>query len=136
ASGWTRRRGMAQPSVLRSRFEGVAIMKHDYFGRPAEILLIEDNEGDIRLTQEVLKEGKVRNRLSVVRDGEEALNFLHRQNQYSDAPRPDLILLDLNLPRRDGREVLAEIKQDAHLRIIPVIVLTTSNSEQDVMSAY
>src|SRR5439155_118454 len=111
-------------------------MTPDQFGRPAEILLIEDNEGDIRLTQEVLKDGKVRNRLSVARDGEQAMAFLRRQGEFSDAVRPDLILLDLNLPRKDGREVLNEIKQDPQLRVIPVVVLTTSNSEQDVLTAY
>ncbi|MBI4497864.1 MAG: response regulator [Chloroflexi bacterium] len=104
--------------------------------RPIEILLVEDNPGDVRLTVEALREGKVRNRLSVVMDGEEAVAFLRRQGQYAEAPRPDLILLDLNLPRKDGREVLAEIKADAQLRMIPVVVLTTSKAEQDILMSY
>ncbi len=98
-------------------------------GRPVEILLIEDNPGDVRLTEEAFKEGKVLNRLSVVGDGVEALEFLRRKNKYAHAPRPDIIMLDLNLPKKDGREVLAVIKGDEKLRRIPVIVLTTSQSE-------
>lgn len=101
-----------------------------------EILLIEDNYGDIRLTQEAFKEGKVKNRLSVVQDGVDALSFLRREGQYADAPRPDLILLDLNLPRKDGREVLADIKADPSLRRIPVVILTTSEMEEDVLRSY
>ena len=93
---------------------------------PVEILLVEDNPGDVRLTREALREGKVRNNLSVAPDGVEALAFLRREGKYADAPRPDLILLDLNLPRKDGREVLAEIKADPALRNIPVVVLTSS----------
>jgi two-component system, chemotaxis family, response regulator Rcp1 len=104
--------------------------------RPIEILLIEDNPGDVRLTMEGLKEGKVRNNLHVARDGVEAMAFLHRENAFADAPRPDLILLDLNLPRKDGREVLAEIKADPALRTIPVVILTTSRAEQDVIRSY
>ena len=104
--------------------------------RPVEILLVEDNPGDVRLTLEAFKEGKLRNRLQVVRDGEEALASLRRQGPYAQAVRPDLILLDLNLPKRDGREVLAEIKADADLRRIPVVVLTTSKAEQDILKAY
>jgi CheY-like chemotaxis protein len=104
--------------------------------RPVEILLVEDNAGDVRLTQEALKEGKVLNHLSVVRDGEEALDFLHRQGRHADASRPDLILLDLNLPRKNGREVLEEIKKDAELRRIPVVVLTSSSEERDIVKAY
>jgi two-component system, chemotaxis family, response regulator Rcp1 len=103
---------------------------------PVEILLVEDNPGDVRLTQEALKEGKVRNRLHVVGDGVEALAFLRRQGEYANAPRPDLILLDLNLPRKDGREVLAEIKADEHLARIPVVVLTSSGAEQDILRTY
>ena len=103
---------------------------------PAEILLVEDNPGDVRLTREGLKDAKVRNHLSVVADGVEALAFLRRQGQYVEAPRPDLILLDLNLPRKDGREVLAEIKADEDLRRIPVVVLTTSSAEQDIVASY
>jgi two-component system, chemotaxis family, response regulator Rcp1 len=104
--------------------------------RPVEILLVEDNPGDVRLTVEALKEARVTNRLSVVTDGEEALAFLRRQGPHADAPRPDLILLDLNLPRKDGREVLAEIKDDDDLRRIPVIVLTTSSADKDVLKTY
>ncbi len=103
---------------------------------PIEILLVEDNPGDVRLTQEALKDGKVSNRLSVVEDGAEAIAFLCRQDRYEDAPRPDLILLDFNLPKKDGREVLAEIKSDPNLRRIPVVVMTTSRAEEDVLKAY
>lgn len=101
-----------------------------------EILLIEDNEGDVRLTREALKEGRIRNRLHVVPDGEQALTFLRREGAYAEAPRPDLILLDLNLPRLDGREVLAEIKADPIFKQIPVVVLTSSRAEKDLLSAY
>lgn len=104
--------------------------------RPIQILLVEDSPGDVRLTIEALKEGKVRNDLSVVPDGVEALAFLRREERYSDAPRPDLILLDLNLPRKDGRAVLAEIKADESLRRIPVVILTTSRAEQDILRSY
>jgi two-component system, chemotaxis family, response regulator Rcp1 len=105
-------------------------------GRPIEILLVEDNPGDVRLTIEGLNEGKVRNNLHVAKDGVDALAFLRRQGQYSGAVRPDLILLDLNLPRKDGREVLSEIKADPQLKTIPVVVLTTSRAEQDVLHSY
>jgi chemotaxis family two-component system response regulator Rcp1 len=105
-------------------------------GRPVEILLVEDNPGDVRLTREALKDAKVLNNLSVVGDGEEALDFLHRRGRYTSAPRPDLILLDLNLPRKDGREVLEEIKKDDSLMVIPVVVLTTSKAEEDVIRSY
>jgi len=104
--------------------------------RPVEILLVEDNPGDVRLTQEALIEGKVYHNLSVVGDGVDALAFLRREDGYADAPRPDLILLDLNLPRMDGHEVLAEVKADANLRRTPVIVLTTSEAEQDILTTY
>ncbi|MCP5419499.1 MAG: response regulator [Gammaproteobacteria bacterium] len=104
--------------------------------RPIEILLIEDNPGDILLTQEGLEEAKVRNNLYVVRDGIEALDFLRRNGRYRDAERPDLILLDLNLPRKDGREVLQEIKNEPALRSIPVVVLTTSESDEDILRSY
>ena len=104
--------------------------------RVVEILLVEDNEGDVRLTREALKEGRIRNRLSVVPDGEQALAFLRREGVHVDAPRPDLILLDLNLPRLDGREVLAAIKNDPALKSIPVVVLTSSRTEQDLLRAY
>ena len=105
-------------------------------GRPIEIFLIEDNPGDARLTVEALREAKVHNRLSWVTDGAEAIAFLRRQGKHAAAPRPDLILLDLNLPRKDGREVLAEIKKDDNLRRIPVVVLTTSQAEEDIIKAY
>ena len=105
-------------------------------GRPIDILLVEDNPGDVRLTIEGLNEGKVRNNLHVAKDGVEALAFLRRQGKYADAIRPDLILLDLNLPRKDGREVLSEIKADDTLKTIPVVVLTTSRAEQDVLQSY
>jgi CheY-like chemotaxis protein len=102
----------------------------------AEILLVEDNPGDVRLTIEALKEGKMHNNLHVTRDGAAAIAFLRREGEYADAVRPDLILLDLNLPKMDGREVLAEIKQDAGLKRIPVIVLTTSDAEMDILRSY
>lgn len=105
-------------------------------GRPVEILLVEDNPADVRLTIEALREGKVRNNLSVARDGVEALQHLRREGAYATAARPDLVLLDLNLPRRDGREVLAEIKADADLKQIPVVVLTTSSAEADILRSY
>ncbi len=104
--------------------------------RPIEILLVEDNPGDVRLTQEALGEAKVRNNLAVARDGVEALSYLRREAPFEDATRPDLVLLDLNLPRKDGREVLAEIKADPELRRLPVVVLTTSSAEKDVLESY
>ena len=105
-------------------------------GRAIEILLVEDSPGDVRLTQEALREGKVRNNLHVVTDGGEALAFLRREGRYGAEPRPDVVLLDLNLPKKDGREVLAEIKEDDSLRRIPVVILTTSQDERDVLRAY
>ncbi len=105
-------------------------------GKVVEILLVEDNPGDVRLTQEAFKEGKMINNLSVVEDGVEAMAFLRREGKYTDVPRPDLILLDLNMPKKDGREVLAEIKQDPKLKHIPVIILTTSQAEQDILKSY
>jgi chemotaxis family two-component system response regulator Rcp1 len=105
-------------------------------GRPIEILLVEDNPGDVRLTIEGLKDSKVRNKLHVARDGVEAMEFLRRVGPHVGAARPDLILLDLNLPRMDGREVLSAIKSDAKLKTIPVVVLTTSRAEQDVLRSY
>ena len=101
-----------------------------------DILLVEDNTGDIRLTKEVLKEGKISNTLNVVTDGEEALMYLMKEGKYSNAQSPDLILLDLNLPKIDGRQVLEQIKNHPKLKIIPVIVLTTSEAEQDVLKMY
>jgi two-component system response regulator len=104
--------------------------------KPIEILLVEDNPGDVRLSIEVLRDAKVHNHLNTVSDGVEALSFLRREGIYADAPHPDLILLDLNLPKKDGREVLAEIKADDNLKRIPVVVLTTSQSEEDILKAY
>ena len=103
---------------------------------PIEILLVEDNLGDMRLTQEALKEGKVYSNLHWAKDGVEAIEFLNRRGKYESAPRPDIILLDLNLPRKDGREVLEEIKTDENLKQIPVVVLTTSQAEEDVARSY
>lgn len=103
---------------------------------PIDILLVEDNPGDVRLTQEALRDAKVANRVTVVPDGVEAMACLRRQGLYSTAPRPDVILLDLNLPRKDGRAVLAEIKADPDLRRIPVVILTTSDAEEDILRAY
>lgn len=100
------------------------------------ILMVEDNDGDVLLTTEALNAAKVRNNLSVVRDGVEAMDFLHRRGDFQNATRPDLILLDLNLPRRDGREVLADIKADSELRTIPVVILTSSKAEKDVVKMY
>lgn len=105
-------------------------------GDPVEILLVEDSPADVRLTQEALKEARVRNRLHVAADGVEALEFLKREGRHGEAPRPDLILLDLNLPRKDGREVLREIKQFPDLKTIPVVVLTTSNAQRDILESY
>jgi CheY-like chemotaxis protein len=104
--------------------------------RPIEILMVEDNPGDVRLTREALKGGKVLNQLHVVEDGVAALDFLYRRPPHHDAIRPDLILLDLNLPKMDGRQVLATIKSDDSLKLIPVVVLTTSQAEEDVLRAY
>ena len=105
-------------------------------GRPVEILLVEDNLGDVRLTEEAFVEGKMGNKLTVARDGVEALQILRREPPFEHATRPDLILLDLNLPRKDGREVLAELKADPELRRIPVVVLTTSSAERDIIRSY
>lgn len=103
---------------------------------PIEVLLVEDNPGDVRLTREALKEGKIDINLQVAQDGEEALAFLHRRGKHARARRPDLILLDLNMPKMDGREVLAAIKQDSSLKTIPVVVLTTSKAEEDILKTY
>ena len=105
---------------------------------PAEIdvLLVEDDEGDVLMTREAFEHHKLRNQLHVVADGVEALSFLRREGEYSDAPRPGLILLDLNLPRKDGRQVLEEVKNDETLRSIPVVVLTTSQAEEDILRSY
>jgi len=104
--------------------------------RPIELLFVEDNPGDVRLTQEALEEKKVRINVHVVWDGVEALDYLRREGEYADAVRPDVILLDLNLPKKDGREVLAEIKADTKLKSIPVVILTTSKAEEDIIKTY
>jgi CheY-like chemotaxis protein len=103
---------------------------------PVQILLVEDSPGDIRLTREVLRDAKIANELHIVGDGDQAMAFLRREGEYGGVPRPDLILLDLNLPRKDGREVLVELSDDPELHLIPVIVLTTSAAEQDVLRSY
>jgi chemotaxis family two-component system response regulator Rcp1 len=104
--------------------------------QPIEILLVEDNPGDSRLAKEALKDSKLMNALYIVEDGVEAMNFLHRKGKYSKMPRPDLIILDLNLPKKDGREVLAEIKTDDNLKRIPVVILTISKAEEDILKTY
>lgn len=111
-------------------------MNRDPAGQAINILLVEDNPGDVRLTVEALKEGKVYNRLHIAKDGTEAMKFLRREGKYYDVPRPDLILLDLNLPKMDGHEVLAEIKEDPLLKRIPVIVLTGSKAGEDILKTY
>jgi CheY-like chemotaxis protein len=104
--------------------------------KAVDLLLVEDNPGDVRLTKEALKESKIRNRLFVVEDGVEAMAFVHREGKYADVPRPDLIILDLNLPRKSGREVLSELKNDEELKGIPVVILTISKAEEDIVKAY
>jgi CheY-like chemotaxis protein len=108
----------------------------DAFLDVIDILLVEDDEGDVLMTREAFEYHKIRNRLHVVNDGEKALRFLRQQDEYADAPRPGLILLDLNLPRKDGREVLGELKADPALRVIPVVVLTMSEAEEDILRSY
>jgi CheY-like chemotaxis protein len=103
---------------------------------PIEVLLVEDDPGDVLLIREAFEDNKLSNRLHVVSDGVEALDFMRQSGEHADAPRPDLVLLDLNLPRKDGREVLAEVKEDEDLRTIPVVVLTTSSAEEDVLRSY
>jgi CheY-like chemotaxis protein len=112
------------------------VSNRDEGAPPIEILLVEDNPGDVRLTREALKEGKVYNNLHWAKDGVEALEFLRREGKHASAPRPDIILLDLNLPKKDGREVLADIKRDDRLKHIPVVVLTTSKADEDVLRSY
>ncbi|GAA4631389.1 response regulator [Actinoallomurus vinaceus] len=109
---------------------------NDVIIRPIEVLLVEDDPGDVVLTKEAFADNKVNNTLSIVSDGEEAMRFLRREDDYADAPRPDLVLLDLNLPRMDGRQVLEAIKADDTLRTIPVVVLTTSEAEEDIVRSY
>lgn len=111
-------------------------MSPNYEMRSITILLIEDNPGDVRLIQEIFREGKIYNKLEITRDGEDALNYLHQEGVYKNTPRPDLILLDLNLPKKNGNEVLVEIKSDEHLRRIPVLILTASKAEEDIARAY
>lgn len=111
-------------------------MNNKNLGKPIEILLVEDNPGDVRLTREALREGKVLNNLHVTVDGVDALEFLNKRGRYAKAVRPDIILLDLNLPRMDGHELLRIIKTDANLRRIPVVILTTSRDEQDIIASY
>jgi len=106
------------------------------YGKPIEILLVEDSPGDSRLALEALKESKLRNNLHIVVDGMEAMDFLYKRGKHAQVPRPDLILLDLNLPKKDGREVLAEIKSDPDLKRIPVVILTISKAEEDVLKSY
>lgn len=111
-------------------------MKNGNFVMPIDILLVEDNPADVRLMVETLKQEKILNNLHTVSDGEEAMAFLHKQGKYSKAERPDLILLDLNLPKMDGREVLKEIKSDDELKMIPVVILTVSKAEEDILKTY
>src|SRR5437762_13130119 len=106
---------------------------HNPIAKPIEVLLVEDNTGDVRLTKEAFKEGRVRLNLSVARDGVEAMAFLRKEETFANTPRPDLVLLDLNLPKKDGREVLREMKNDPQLLRIPVVVLTTSDSDEDIL---
>ena len=108
----------------------------EILSRPVDILLVEDNPGDVRLTQEAFRDSRLTINLNVVMDGEDALNYLFRRPPYENATRPDMILLDLNIPKKDGREVLEEIKRDDSLRFVPVVVLTTSNAEQDIVKTY
>ena len=105
-------------------------------GRPIEILLVEDNPGDVRLIVEALRDGKVQNKLHIAQDGMEATAFLHKEGEYADALCPDIILLDLNLPKKDGPEVLAEIKEDPALKHIPVVILTSSQDKEDIVKTY
>ena len=111
-------------------------MADDAQTRVVDVLLVEDDPGDVLMTREAFEHHKLRNQLHVVNDGEQALQFLHRTGKYASAPRPGLILLDLNLPRRDGLEVLAELKGDPGLRVIPVVILTTSQADEDVLRSY
>jgi two-component system, chemotaxis family, response regulator Rcp1 len=125
----------AQPSILEYRLRKGVLMDR-FSAKAVDILLVEDNPGDVRLAQEALKESKIKNQLFIVEDGVEAMAFLRQQGKYSSVPRPDLIFLDLNLPRKSGREVLTEIKTDENLKRIPVVVLTVSRAEEDIMKCY
>jgi CheY-like chemotaxis protein len=111
-------------------------MSEPFPNQPIEVLLVEDDPGDVLMTQEAFKDYKIANKLSVVTNGEDAIAYLRKQGRYADVPTPDLVLLDLNLPRRDGREVLRDVKGDPELRRVPVVVLTTSDAEEDVLASY
>jgi CheY-like chemotaxis protein len=111
-------------------------MRTKIAAKPIEILLVEDSKGDVGLIEEVFEEAKIRNNLHIAEDGEEAIQFLNNKGQFLDAPRPDIILLDLNLPKKDGREVLEEVKGDDNLKNIPIVVLTTSKAEEDILRSY
>jgi CheY-like chemotaxis protein len=136
ASGWSPEKRRAARFIARCWRGRYTVMGEAAHGRPVEILLVEDNAADVRLTVEALRESRVQNNMHVASDGVRAMSFLRREESYTTAPRPDLILLDLNLPRKDGREVLAEIKQDPDLRRIPVVILTTSEADRDILQAY
>src|SRR3954464_13778924 len=123
------------PNGFRSQPQSHS-MPNSTRGEPIEILLVEDSPDDADLTIDALRDGRVKNHISHVEDGVEAMAFLRREGKYADAPRPDLILLDLNMPRKNGREVLAEIKQDPDLRRIPVVIMTSSDDEKDILAAY
>ncbi|MDI6723056.1 MAG: response regulator [Methanobacterium sp.] len=111
-------------------------MENEAINKPVEILLIEDNPADARLVFEVLKDSKIKNKMHVIEDGVTAMDYLHQEGKYKDRSRPDIILLDLNLPKKDGREVLKEIKEDPKLKCIPVVILTTSSTKEDINQAY
>jgi CheY-like chemotaxis protein len=111
-------------------------MKGKVVGKPIEILLVEDNPGDVRLTREALKESKIINNLHVVMDGEEAMKFLLQKGEYKNKPKPDIVLLDLNLPKKDGREVLAEVKANNRIKRIPIVILTSSEADEDIIKTY
>lgn len=111
-------------------------MKQQDNSKMVDILLVEDNEGDARLAMEAMRDSKIRNKMHHVSDGEEAMAFLHKEGKYTKVPRPDLVLLDLNLPKKDGRQVLAEIKEDDELKRIPVVILTVSSAEEDILKTY
>jgi CheY-like chemotaxis protein len=112
------------------------VLKVGIIGKPVEILLVEDNKGDVGLIEEVFEDAKIHNNLNVVEDGEEAVFYLHGNGKFSGSRRPDIILLDLNLPKKDGREVLREVKEDVNLKNIPVVILTSSSAENDILQAY
>jgi chemotaxis family two-component system response regulator Rcp1 len=134
-SGWNHNRVLARPSLSQFPIQ-VKHMKIHSAQNPIEILLVEDSPTDIELTIEALRDAKVFNTLHIVEDGVSALTYLRKEGRYAGAVRPDLIMLDLNLPRKNGREVLAEIKSDADLSLIPVVILTTSQADQDIAESY